>query len=53
MGKKTTNDSHDQVWPHFPMMKIMSCFYFQFSGADRHELFCGPMFVPARISLPY
>ena len=31
------------------MMKIMLCFYFQFSGADRHKLFCGPMFVPALV----
>ena len=34
-------------------LKIMLCFYFLFSGADRHKLFCGPMFVPALILLPY
>ena len=50
--QKTTNDSHDQVWTRSQMMKIMSC-YFQYSGADRHKLFCGPMFVPALILLPY
>ena len=27
--QKKTNDSHDQVWPRFPMMKVMLCFYFQ------------------------
>ena len=31
------------------MMEIMLCFYFQFSEADRHKLFCGPMFVPALV----
>ena len=25
------------------------CLYFQFSGEDRHKLFCGPMLVPALV----
>ena len=33
--------------------KIILSFYFQFSGTDRYKLFCGPMFVPALILLPY